>query len=189
MGSPEPTPCAVRKIGTTETGPAPTRDGDRGALYAYRVRGASRSGIVLWIAGTGDGPDRVLTSTEGGRRRVPVFVTARQARLYVRRHGKRLAGPEVAGPLELVRVQHWLADPARRRVPPGQVLDAWNFFEDLARGIDAHHPLLTQGPVQDSAYEKLATGECAAWTPEERNAVLGLLTAGLELWDHARTAA
>ncbi|MER6332536.1 hypothetical protein ABT298_25060 [Streptomyces sp. NPDC001034] len=154
--------------------------GDR--LYAYRVRGAGRSGVVLWAGGRGDEPDRVLTSAEAGRCRVPVFVTVRQARTYARRRGWRPAASE-GGPLELVRVQRWLADPLRRRVPAGAVLEAWNFFEDLARGLGAVHRLPRQGAVHDSAYEKLFAGECADWTPDERRAVLELVAAGVELWD------
>ncbi|GLX52515.1 hypothetical protein Shyhy01_54650 [Streptomyces hygroscopicus subsp. hygroscopicus] len=156
--------------------------GADGRLYAYRVRGAGRSGVVLWAGGRGDEPDRVLTAAEGGRCRVPVFVTVRQARAYARRRGW---GPAVsgAGTLELVRVQRWLADPLRRRVPAGTVLEAWNFFEDLARGLGAAHRLPRQGAVHDSAYEKLFAGGGADWTPDERRAVLELVAAGVDLWD------
>lgn len=85
--------------------------------------------------------------------------------------------------LELVRVQHWLEDPVRRRVPAGAVLEAWNFFEDLARGIDAVHGLPQQGAVHNSAYERLFGGECASWTSGEQRAVLELIAAGTELWN------
>lgn len=71
----------------------------------------------------------------------------------------------------------------RRKVPPGAVLDTWNFFEDLARGLDAVHRLPQQGAVHNSAYEKLFGGESAAWTPDEQRAVLELITAGVELWN------
>ncbi|MFE4592298.1 hypothetical protein [Streptomyces laurentii] len=157
-------------------------EGERGRLYAYRIRGRERGGVLLWIGGVGDARDRVLTLPGvAGHRRVPVFRTAGQARRYADRRGWPLAHPE-AGTLELVRVQHWLADPARRRVPAGAVLDAWNFFEDLARGLPA-----ASGPrqtaVHDSAYEKLFGDACDTWTAEERGAVQGLLTAGVELWN------
>ncbi|MEW2166420.1 hypothetical protein AB0912_25990 [Streptomyces sp. NPDC007084] len=181
----------------------------RSRLYAYRVRGTGRGGVVLWTGGEGDEPDRVLTlpppavrsgapvSTERGRarastergevplpaarRRVPVFTTVRQARRYASRLGRALATPG-AGTLELARVQHWLAGPARRRVPPGPVLEAWNFFEDLARGLGETHRLPGQGPVHDSAYDKLFGAGHAAWTPAEERAVRELLTAGADLW-------
>ncbi|GAA4837218.1 hypothetical protein [Kitasatospora terrestris] len=156
--------------------------GDDGSLYAYRVRGTGRSAVVLWIGGEGDEPDRVVTLPDTGRRQVPVFVTVRQARAYASRRGRTLATPD-ANTLELVHVQRWLDDPVRRRVPPGAVLGAWNFFEDLARGLDAEHRLPRQGAVHDGAYEKLFGSECAAWTPDERRAVIELLTAGVELWD------
>ena len=153
-----------------------------GSLYAYRVRGRGRSGVVLWIGGRGDDPDQVLVLPEAGGRRIPVFVTVRQARVYVRRRGRVPAAPG-ANTLELHRVQHWLADPVRRRIPPGAVLDAWNFLEDLARGLDAAHRLPRQGPDHDAAYRKLFDGECAAWTPGEHRAAVELLRAGAELWD------
>lgn len=158
------------------------RRGGGGSLHAYRVRGRGRSAVVLWIGGLGDEPDRVFALPEAGRRHVPVFVTVRQARAYVRRWGRELATSE-ANTLELSRVQHWLEDPVRRKVPSGAVLDAWNFFEDLARGLDAVHRLPQQGTVQNSAYEKLFEGECATWTPGERRAVLELSRAGVELWN------
>ncbi|PZH05457.1 hypothetical protein C1I97_18755 [Streptomyces sp. NTH33] len=71
----------------------------------------------------------------------------------------------------------------RRHVPPGAVLEAWNFFEDLARGLGGVHRLPRQKAVHNSAYEKLFGGECAAWAPDEQRAVLELITAGVELWN------
>ncbi|MFZ4236114.1 hypothetical protein ACOZGD_13140 [Streptomyces murinus] len=159
-------------------------DGAGGRLYAYRVRGAGRSGVVLWIGGRGDEADRVLALGEAGRHRVPVFVTGRQARMFARRRGWRLAASEV-GTLELARVERWLADPVRRRVPAGVVLETWNFFEDLARGLGEGRRLPRQGAVHNGAYEKLFAGECEDWTPDERCAVRELLTAGVELWESA----
>ncbi|MFD9338958.1 hypothetical protein ACFWBF_31900 [Streptomyces sp. NPDC060028] len=158
------------------------RRGVGGSLYAYRVRGRGRSAVVLWIGGRGDEPDQVFTVPEADRRQVPVFVTVRQARVYVRRRGRELAISE-ANTLELSRVQHWLEDPVRRKIPPGAVLEAWNFFEDLARGLDAVHQLPQQGTVQNSAYEKLFEGECATWTPDEQRSVRELIRAGVELWN------
>ncbi len=153
-----------------------------GSLYAYRVRGRDRSAVVLWIGGQGDVRDQVYALAEAGRWQVPTFVTVRQARVYVSRRGRGLATSE-ANTLELVRVQRWLENPVRRKVPQGAVLEAWNFFEDLARGFDALHRLPQQGAVHHSAYEKLFAGESAAWTSDEHRAVLELITAGVELWN------
>ncbi|MCX5402226.1 hypothetical protein [Streptomyces sp. NBC_00102] len=108
-------------------------------------------------------------------------MTVRQARVYASRQGRPV--PPDAATLELVRVQHWLEDPARRKVPPSAVLEAWNFFEDLARGLDEVHRLPEQGVVHDSAYEKLFGGETAAWSSDEQRAAVALLTAGVELWN------
>jgi hypothetical protein len=65
------------------------------------------------------------------------------------------------------------------------VLEAWNFFEDLARGLDAVDRLPRQGALHDSAYEKLFGAACegAAWTPDEQRAVLELIRAGVQLWN------
>ncbi|MFG2409382.1 hypothetical protein ACGFR8_34585 [Streptomyces brevispora] len=109
-------------------------------------------------------------------------MTVRQARVYASRRGRQPA-TSGANVLELVRVQHWLEDPVRRKVPQGAVLDAWNFFEDLARGLDAVHRLPQQAAAHNSAYEKLFGGESDAWTTGEQRAVLELITAGVELWN------
>ncbi|MFD6421628.1 hypothetical protein [Streptomyces sp. NPDC060198] len=150
------------------------------------MRGHDRSAVVLWIGGQGDDPDRVYALRENGHRRVPVFVTVRQARLYAGRRGR----PAVSGAdvLELFRVQHWLEDPVRRKLPPGAVLDTWNFSEDLARGLGASDRLPEQGAVHDSAYEKLFGDQCAAWTTGEHRAVVELMAAGVELWSSCPVA-
>lgn len=105
----------------------------------------------------------------------------RQARVYVSRLGRRPATSE-ANTQDLVRVQRRLEDPVRREVPPGAALETWNFFEDLARGLDAVHRLPRQGAVHNSAYDKLFGCESAVWTPDEQRAVPELITAGVELW-------
>ncbi|OIK24614.1 hypothetical protein VT52_025905 [Streptomyces malaysiense] len=115
---------------------------------------------------------------------MPVFVTGRQARAFAARRGWSLAATEV-GTLELVRVERWLADPVRRRVPAGAVLEAWNFFEDLARGLGEERRLPRQRAAHDGAYDKLCAGECDDWTPDERRAALELLAAGVRLWGSA----
>ncbi|MFE2294862.1 hypothetical protein [Streptomyces sp. NPDC059452] len=155
--------------------------GGRGSLYAYRVRGLGRGAVVLWIGGEGDEHDQVLALPAADRLQVPVFTTVRQARVYASRRGLRPA-TSGAGTLELARVEHWLKAPARRRLPSGPVLEAWNFFEDLARGLGEAHRLPQQGAAHNSAYEKLFEGDCATWTPVEQRAVLELMTAGVELW-------
>ncbi|MFI2433594.1 hypothetical protein [Streptomyces sp. NPDC018693] len=171
----------MTKTGTADVFEAGRR-GRRGDLHAYRVRGLGRSVVVLWIGGEGDELDQVVALPEADRCRVPVFLTVRQARVYASRRGRRLATSE-ADILELVRVQQWLEDPTRRRVPSGAVLEAWNFFEDLARGLGGVHLLPPQSEVHDSAYEKLFGDECAAWTPAEQRAALELIRAGVELWN------
>ncbi|MGW1779436.1 hypothetical protein ACWCQQ_09880 [Streptomyces sp. NPDC002143] len=104
----------------TETGTADIFAPGSGARaygpYPYRVRARERgrSGVVLWIAGRDDEPDRVLALPveTGAGPQVPLFVTVRQARAYTSRRGRRPDAFE-PGVLELARVQHWLEDPAR----------------------------------------------------------------------------
>jgi hypothetical protein len=158
------------------------RRGRHGSLYAYRIRGLGRSAVVLWVSSGGDEPDQVAALPETDRCQVPVFMTVRQARVYASRRGRRPATSE-ANTLELTRVQRWLEDPVRRRVPSGAVLEAWNFFEDLARGLGEVRRLPQQSTVHNSAYEKLFGGERAAWTPAEKWVVLELIRAGVELWN------
>jgi hypothetical protein len=161
-------------------------DGSPG-LYPYRIRGRERSGLVVWASGA-DGPDdRVLTLRGDDGPRVPLFVTCRQVTAHLRREGRTLETPEYHT-LELERVQHWLDDPAGRRTPWGQVLDAWNFFEDLARGLGptpaAADLLSRQGAVHDSAYRNIFEAPPGRrWTPAEQHAVIDLLTAGTVLWN------
>ncbi|MCX5204991.1 hypothetical protein OG897_26485 [Streptomyces sp. NBC_00237] len=154
----------------------------RATRYAYRIRGRERGGLVLWELGVGDGPDAVVSVPGPAPRRVPVFTTARRARASERRQGHGRPVPQSAL-LDLERVQYWLEAPERRRVPAGPVLDAWNFFEDLGRGVGTVALLPVQGEVHNSAYEKLFGGECEAWTGEEASAVRELMAVGVALWN------
>ncbi|MFI5618385.1 hypothetical protein [Streptomyces sp. NPDC051567] len=165
----------------TRTTRSPRRPEHPEHLYRYRIRGNDRSTVLLWIGGPGDEPDQILTEPVADHPHVQAFVTARQARTYATRRGWKLADPATAT-LELTDVQHWLAAPAHRKPPPGAVLEAWNFFEDLARGLHTPHRLPQQTAVHNSAYEKLFAGEPGAWTPDEQHAVRELITAGVELW-------
>ncbi|MFJ2060515.1 hypothetical protein ACIOMM_31900 [Streptomyces sp. NPDC087908] len=77
-------------------------------------------------------------------------------------------------------------------VTAGVLLEAWNFLEDLSLSLKTGPSLPSQGPIHDSAYEKIFGGEALepttgkeAWTDEETAAVRELLRAGLELWDQA----
>lgn len=190
----------MEDVGDT-SGSAAGRGRSRHVLYPYRVRGRRRSGTVLWQPGRRDGeadevfavPDRDRGPGEGANGdangdanghgwRVPVFTAGRRARPYTRRHGLRLVRVE-ANVLELVRVERWLVDPVRRAVPAGDVLGAWNFFEDLARGLRTVDALPPQGSEHDSAYDKLFGDECGEWTPAEHARVVELLTAGVALWN------
>jgi hypothetical protein len=89
-------------------------------------------------------------------------------------------------------VRRWVECPELGSVSAGLLLDAWNFFDDLSHSLTDGPPLPAQGPVHDSAYEKLFGGDAleptageAAWTDDEAVAVRELLRAGLDLWKHA----
>jgi hypothetical protein len=166
------------------------QDDGNGSLYPYRIRGRERSGLVVWVSGADGSSDRVLTAPGADGPRVPLFVTGRQAAARLRRGGRAALETPEHHTLELERVQHWLDDPARRRTPWGDVLNAWNFFEDLARGLSpasgtAVADLLpAQGPVHDSAYHRIFEAPPdRRWTPAEQRAVIDLLTAGTALWN------
>lgn len=194
----------MEEVGDSKAAAADPRD--RHGLYPYRVRGRRRSGTVLWRPGRRDAePDEVFTvrdrdrdrdrdqdqgasaDANGAGWRVPVFTTGRQPGPYTRRHGLRLVRVE-ANVLELVRVERWLVDPVRRAAPAGDVLGAWNFFEDLARGLRTVDALPPQGSEHDSAYDKLFGDECDQWTPAEHARVVELLTAGVALWNSCPVA-
>ncbi|MFC1409545.1 hypothetical protein ACEZCY_25195 [Streptacidiphilus sp. N1-12] len=156
-------------------------------LWGIRVQGRERDAVVVWAGSEEAEQDRVLTVQGAGGRVLPVFRNEGQASRFLRGRGERLAarGPAFVG---LAQVERWLKGPAERGIEAGWVLEAWNFLEDLARGLDAWQQLPAQGAVHNSAYDKLFGDEIATWTPEERAAVRELLTAGVTMWNSCVTA-
>ncbi|MFE4358301.1 hypothetical protein [Kitasatospora sp. NPDC056800] len=160
--------------------------------YPYRI--ATRSGdlTVIWRPGEGDAPDELLVDDLGG---LLVFRDIETLRDHCDRNGRELVW-EGEGTLDLAAVRRWVEHPEPGPdpgpVPAGLLLEAWNFFEDLAHSVTAGPPLPSQGPVHDSAYEKVFGGDTLepaadeeALTDEETAAVRGLLRAGLDLWEDA----
>ncbi|WP_411111999.1 hypothetical protein [Streptomyces sp. c-19] len=149
--------------------------------HPYRI--ATRRGDLhlIWRAGAGDEPDTVAVD---GRGRLLAFHDTGTLAGHCDRHGWALVADEPAT-LDLEGVREWAEDPRRGTARQGPLLDAWNFFEDLARSVAV--PLPPQGAVHDAAYEKFFDADDGAqpWTAQEAAAVRDLLNAGLALWEES----
>ncbi|WP_426366834.1 hypothetical protein [Streptomyces sp. E-08] len=150
------------------------------ASYPYRI--ATRGGdlTLIWRPGEADAPDEVAVDDHGQLLAFRDYETLREA---ADRYGWELVREGEAA-LDLDAVRRWVERPERGPVTTAPLLDAWNLLEDLSRSLKAGPPLPSQGPIHDSAYEKLF-GEEEAWTDEETAAVRELLRAGLDLWEQA----
>ncbi|MFE0650470.1 hypothetical protein ACFVZH_17975 [Streptomyces sp. NPDC059534] len=150
--------------------------------YPYRI--ATRRGDLhlIWRAGEQDDPDTLAVDD---RRRLLAFHDAGTLQEHCDRHGWELVR-DAEAVLDLEVVRQAVQDPHRRTDPTGPLLDAWNFFEDLARSVDTATALPAQGAVHDIAYDRFFDPDAGgAWSDEEAAAVRGLLRAGLDLWDEA----
>lgn len=145
---------------------------------------------MIWQAGEGDDPDTLALDESG---RLLACHAVETLGTYAADRGWDLvaeSGPDGPASLDLDAVRTWVDGRRDRPAPTGPLLEAWNFFEDLARSVVADRPLPSQGAVHDAAYEKLfGTGGAAAWTDEEAAAASGLLRAGLGLWEDAARGA
>ncbi|MEV7026531.1 hypothetical protein [Kitasatospora sp. NPDC093558] len=156
--------------------------------YPYRI--ATRAGdlTLIWRPGADDAPDALMVDERG---RLLAFRDLTALRECCRRNGWEVVW-EGEATLDLAVVRRWVEHPGLGSAPAGLLLDAWNLFEDLSHSLPTGPPLPSQGPVHDSAYEKIfggaaldpAAGE-GACTGEETAAVRELLRAGLDLWDEA----
>ncbi|MGW4033018.1 hypothetical protein ACWEFL_27625 [Streptomyces sp. NPDC004838] len=164
--------------------------------YEYRIVTSRGDLTLIWRRGEDDALDRLALDDRG---RLLTFPDRESARRYCEDQGRRLVRDDEP-PLDLVAVGRWAeqsgpgpyAGPDAGPVSAGLVLDAWNFFEDLARSLKADPPLPPRGPLSESAYEKIFGGSAldpdggaGAWTADETEAVRVLLRAGLELWRQA----
>ncbi|MFF2660304.1 hypothetical protein ACFVUH_23480 [Kitasatospora sp. NPDC058032] len=143
---------------------------------------------MIWRSGDGDEPDRLAVDELG---RLLAFRERAPLQECCDRNGWELIR-EGEGDLDLLVVRRWAERPDLDSASAGLLLEAWNFFEDLARSVRADPSLPAQGPVHDSAYEKIFGGRALdpaggdeAWTVEETAAVRELLRAGLDLWERA----
>lgn len=154
--------------------------------YAYRV--ATRRGDlhVIWRLGEGDEHDTLAVDD---RRRLLAFHDLETLREHCARNGRHFVPcEEPVIDLEDVResIEEAAHVPATRTVPTGLLLEAWNFFEDLARSVDTVAALPVQGAVHAAAYERIfGAPDGEVWTDEEATAVWALLSSGLALWEEA----
>ncbi|MFJ9445000.1 hypothetical protein ACIRRH_24485 [Kitasatospora sp. NPDC101235] len=156
--------------------------------HPYRIETRRGDLTLIWRPGEGDAPDGLVVDELG---RLLAFQELVPLQEYCDRNGWELTW-EGEGVLDLGVVRWWVEHPGLGSVPAGLLLEAWNFFEDLSRSLKAGPPLPSQGPIHDSAYEKIFGGEAleptageGAWTGEETAAVRELLRAGLDLWERA----
>ncbi|MDQ0956635.1 hypothetical protein QFZ66_000513 [Streptomyces sp. B4I13] len=156
--------------------------------YPYRIATTEGEVTLIWRPGEGDDLDALAVDDRG---RLLAFHDLDTLRNHCDRNGWDLAR-EGEGTLDLAVVRRWVEHPEPGQVSAALLLEAWNFFDDLAQSLDDVPPLASRGPLQDRAYEKIFGGEAlepaagdGAWTPEETSAVRELLRVGLELWKQA----
>ncbi|MGW2714147.1 hypothetical protein ACWC4J_35045 [Streptomyces sp. NPDC001356] len=156
--------------------------------YPYRIATRRRDLTLIWRPGEDDAPDELVVDDLG---RLLAFHDRKTLQEYCDRNGWELVW-EGEATLDLDVVRRWVKHPDRGLVTAGLLLDAWNFLEDLSHSLKTGPPLPSQGPIHDSAYEKIFGGEAleptagnGAWTDEETAAVRELLRTGLDLWDQA----
>lgn len=156
--------------------------------YPYRIVTRREDLTLIWRPGEGDALDEFVVDGLG---RLLAFHDLETLREYCDRNDRELIQEDEAA-LDLAAVRRWIERPDPGAVSAGLLLDAWNFFEDLSRSLQAAPSLPSQGPIHDSAYEKIFGGEAleptageGAWTGEETAAVREFLRAGLVLWGRA----
>ncbi|MYQ39229.1 hypothetical protein B046DRAFT_03998 [Streptomyces sp. LamerLS-316] len=156
--------------------------------YPYRIAARRGDLTLIWRPGEGDAPDELAVDELGG---LLTFHGLETLQAHCDRNGWELVR-DGGTTLDLDAVRRWVEHPDHDSSRPELLLDAWNFFEDLSHSLRTGPPLPPQGPVHDSAYEKIFGGEAlepaagdGAWTAEERGAVRDLLGTGLNLWEQA----
>ncbi|MFD3665028.1 hypothetical protein ACFWVF_31245 [Streptomyces sp. NPDC058659] len=163
--------------------------------HAYRVTSRRGDLLLIWQAGEGDDLDTLaVDDDDDDRGRLLAFHDAESLGKHCAGRGWALAvdvGRDEPASLDLGPVRSWAEGTHRGPAPSGLLLEAWNFFEDLARSVPAgRSPLPAQGAVHDAAYERIFDeGGAEAWTDEEAAAARGLLSAGLDLWEKAARSA
>ena len=160
--------------------------------HPYRVTSRRGDLVLIWQAGAGDDPDTLAVDDRG---RLLAFHDVEPLGEYCAEQGWDLtvdsgSSDEPVASLDLDPVRSWVEGTRRGPAPSGLLLEAWNFFEDLARSGVAARSLPVQGGDHDAAYERIFDeGGAGAWTDEEAAAARGLLKAGLDLWEEAARSA
>lgn len=148
--------------------------------HPYRI-GTRRGDLyVLWRRGEGDDRDAVAADDRG---RLLAFHAVGPAEEHCARHRWDFV-TDAESYLDLEPVGEWVRVPGP--VPAAPLLEAWNFFEDLARGVDTALALPAQDAVHDAAYDRFfEAGDGGLWTAAEAAAAHDLLRTGLALWEEA----
>ncbi|MGJ3561272.1 hypothetical protein ACR6C2_35530 [Streptomyces sp. INA 01156] len=123
--------------------------------YPYRIVTRREDLTLIWRPGEGDALDEFVVDGLG---RLLAFHDLETLREYCDRNDRELIQEDEAA-LDLAAVRRWIERPDPGAVSAGLLLDAWNFFEDLSRSLQAAPSLPSQGPIHDSAYEKIFGGE------------------------------
>ncbi|MFF6831899.1 hypothetical protein ACFY84_08510 [Streptomyces sp. NPDC012438] len=148
--------------------------------HPYRIGTRSGDLYVLWRRGEGDDRDAVAADDRG---RLLAFHAVRSAEEHCARHHRDFV-TDAESSLDLEPVAEWVRAPGP--VPAAELLEAWNFFEDLAQGVDTSLALPVQGAAHDAAYDRFfEAGDGALWTDGEAAAAHDLLRIGLALWEEA----
>ncbi|MEO3976175.1 hypothetical protein [Streptomyces sp. CAU 1734] len=154
--------------------------------YPYEIEDGERSGIVLW-AGCAEprGPgDRVCAAADG--RTIPVFPDTGSAGRWLE---SALGAPlevlseEDDHPLDLEEITEWL-DGRGDEPGDGDLVDGWNFIDDLVRGL-GRTAELPAGEAVDDTYLLLFDEGTEAFGGDDHDRMRRTLRTGTAMWREA----
>jgi hypothetical protein len=155
--------------------------------YPRVVHGYGHDLTVLWYDG-GDTLDGLTLTSDG---RIATFANPDQAQQFAKADHLML-GDDEPSVLDLDAVVAWLARPSTAPVDCELLLDAWNFFTDVASSVGVPFP--DRGKAKDRVYDKLFHGNnlpvitppgehyTPTWSAQERTILGRVLSHGLSIW-------
>ena len=159
--------------------------------YSYVVRSSDTDHYVIWYAGE---PDGLYVGPDEG---LPTFASHHELECYATNH-RLLVDDSESDVLDLDAVRTFGAASKGTPVRCNQILNAWNFFIDLARSLGGPGTnFLNLDQELNRVYEKVFWGCNLApvtppgkhytpiWSSSERASIQQLMKAGLLLWDTA----
>ncbi|MEH0589647.1 hypothetical protein QA942_38695 [Streptomyces sp. B21-106] len=108
--------------------------------HPYRIATTRGESTLIWRPGEGDDPDALAVDDLG---RLLTFRDLATLEDHCDRNGWELVR-EGEATLDLAAVRRWVETPDDGPVSAGQLLEAWNFFDDLSHSLD-DHPALPSG--------------------------------------------